>query len=76
MGDDILADWKTERFIVADQTVHGYDNIIIVLCDIKFWNDHYAQLAEWCELYGGRITGMTVELDTHELLSLFLLRWR
>ncbi len=76
MGDDILADWKTERFIIADQTQHGYDDIIIVLCDIKYWNDHYNQLAEWCLLYGGRVSGMTVELDTHEQLSLFCLRWR
>jgi hypothetical protein len=47
-----------------------------VLCDIKYWNDHYNQLAEWCLLYGGRVSGMTVELDTHEQLSLFCLRWR
>ena len=76
MGDDILAAWKTERFIIADQTMHGYDNIIIVLCDIEFWSVYYDQLAQWCKLYGTRMSGMTVELYTQEQLSAFLLRWQ
>lgn len=75
-GVDILADWKTERFIIADQTMHGYDNIIIVLCDIRFWNENYEGLAQWCRDYGGILTGMTVELDTHEQLTAFCLRWK
>ena len=73
---DILADWKTERFIIADQTEYGYDNIIIVLCDITFWDVHYDDLAQWCLDYDATLAGMTVELSNQQQLTAFCLRWR
>jgi hypothetical protein len=75
-GQDIFADWKTERFIIADQTNYGYDNIIIVLCDIKFWSDHIDDLIVWCQEYNAITAGMTVELRSQEQLTAFCLRWR
>jgi hypothetical protein len=75
-AQDIFADWKTERFVVADQTEYGYDNIIIVLCDINFWSDHIDELIVWCRENNAITAGMTVELRLPEQLTAFLLRWR
>ena len=74
-GVDVLADWKTQRFVVADQTVHGYDNVIIVLCDIAYWTDYYDELSIWCNEHNARLAGVTIELHTQEQLTMFLLRW-
>lgn len=72
---DILADWKNQRFVVADNIIIGYSEIVIILCDITFWNNNYNALAEWCDAHGVKLAGMTVELDTQEQLTLFCLRW-
>jgi hypothetical protein len=74
-GKDIFADWKKERFIIADQTDYGYDTIIIVLCDITFWSDHIDDLIFWCRENNAITAGMTVELRSQEQLTLFCLRW-
>ena len=75
VNGDILADWKTEKFIVTDQTDHGYENIIIILCDITYWLDHVDDLVVWCQRHGAKQAGITVELRTQEQLTMFLLRW-
>ena len=72
---DILADWKTQKFIVADRTEHGYDSIIIILCDIWYWTEHIDDLIVWCQKHNAITAGMTVELRTQEQLTMFLLRW-
>ncbi len=72
---DILADWKTQKFIVADRTDHGYNNIIIILCDIWYWTEHIDDLIVWCQKHDAKQAGMTVELRTQEQLTMFLLRW-
>lgn len=73
---DILANWKTSRFIVADSTVTGIESIIIiVLSDFNYWIPHFDALLTWCELYGGTVKGSTVELTTEEQLTMFALRW-
>jgi hypothetical protein len=75
--DDILADWKTQRFIVVDYNIaKNEQSLMVVLTDIAFWSDHVEQVDQWCvDNPGARRTGMTVEFDTSELLTLFVLRW-
>ena len=75
---DILADWKTQRFVVIDYPTE-WDNDVArtaILTDIDFWVEHIDQLDQWCEdNVGAQRTGMTVGFDTPESLLLFTLRW-
>jgi hypothetical protein len=75
---DILADWKTQRFVVIDYPT-VWDNDVArtaILTDIDFWVEHIDQLDQWCkDNSGAQRTGMTVTLDTPEALLLFTLRW-
>jgi hypothetical protein len=75
--DDILADWKTQRFIVVDYNIAKDDlELMVILTDIAFWAEHVEQLDQWCKANPGvHRTGMTVEFDTPEALTLFTLRW-
>ena len=77
MDTDILAHWKTSRFVIApDYIVADLDTLhLIVLSDFGFWSEHVDQLLEWCQTHGAKISGMTVEIPTDELLSMFVLRW-
>jgi hypothetical protein len=75
--DDIFADWKNQRFIVIDYNIAKNEQaLMVVLTDIPFWSEHVKQLDQWCvDNPGARRIGMTVEFDTAELLTLFVLRW-
>jgi hypothetical protein len=46
-----------------------------VLTDFAFWATHQDELDEWCKSNGGTVTGMTVEFEAAEQLTLFTLRW-
>lgn len=74
-GRNILTDWQKQRFVICNQEGQGYPGIIIVLCDITFWNVNFDALFDWCKTYDAKLAGMTVELTTQEQLSLFCLRW-
>ena len=75
MADDIFADWKTNRFIVAGQMLHEYDDHIVVLTDISFWTYEIDNLIEWCNNNKCTQEGMTVRIPTDKLLTMFILRW-
>ena len=75
MADDIFADWKTNRFIVAGQMLHEYDDHIVVLTDFIFWTYEIDNLIEWCNNNKCTQEGMTVRIPTDKLLTMFILRW-
>jgi len=75
MADDIFADWKTNRFIVAGQMLHEYDDHIVVLSDFAFWTLEIDNLIEWCNNNKCTQEGMTVRIPTDKLLTMFILRW-
>lgn len=76
MAEDVLADWKRHRFAVVDARGWGMDtDWIVVLSDISFWAERMWELNAWCEQYGCNSRGMTVEIPTDHLLTLFQLRW-
>ena len=75
MNHDILAEWKTNRFLIADGIFTDQPGILIVLCDITFWTWHYADLNQWCQDHQAHRAGMTVTLSDPEQLSAFCLRW-
>ena len=76
-SDDILADWKKERFIVAERilTADLTDNIVVVMTDYKFWAKYADECIEWCQQYNCEIKGMTIEIPDKDTLLLFRLRW-
>jgi hypothetical protein len=76
MSNDILADWKTNRFIVAESVLHDFENEhLIVLSDYKFWTLEIDNLIEWCNNNDCSQEGMTVRIPTDKLLTMFILRW-
>lgn len=76
MNHDILAEWKTNRFLIADGIFTDQPGILIVLCDITFWTQHYADLNQWCQDHEVQQAGMTVTLSDPEQLTAFCLRWK
>jgi hypothetical protein len=80
MGEDIFADWKKQRFIVGDGYAKQYLDLfpnghLIILTDFKFWTEYLEDLEEWCEQYGVKHSGMTLEIPSDKLLTMFSLRW-
>ena len=74
--DDILAEWKTNRFIIVDDPLTDHPGPLIVLCDVAFWNQNYIDLNQWCQDHQVQLAGMTVALETDQQLTAFCLRWR
>lgn len=76
---DIFHDWKRNRFVLAPK--FAYDtadtNIeqMVILTNVAFWVGEMDNLISWCRENGCRIQGMTVEIPTEELLTVFCLRW-
>jgi hypothetical protein len=84
MTQDIFADWKKSRFIIADDFVakeylneQQIEGTIIVLTDFRFWGqEHVAdELTQWCIDHGCRTQGATVEINSAQSLTAFMLRW-
>lgn len=71
---DIISKWKTNRFVVVPS---GYADKqqIIILTDNQYWSERYAELDAWCEIHGAISVGMTVDIPSDEILTLFCLKW-
>ena len=74
-GDDIFAEWKKRRFVIAEYELLDEPEIIIILTDISFWAKNADELMSWCEQNGGEVAGMTVTFKNYEQLTMFSLRW-
>ena len=76
MSEDIFADWKKNRFIVADSSLTNTEKHIIVLTDLVYWVEHADALVEWCKHNPKAQTqGMTVEISDDKTLTHFILKW-
>lgn len=76
MDEDILADWKQRRFAVVDARSWGMGtDWVVVLSDISFWSQHAVDLKHWCDQHDCQARGLTVEIPTEHLLTLFQLKW-
>lgn len=73
--EDILADWKKNRFIIAPSAIMHEDVHIVVLTDFAFWNSKSDELITWCDQYNCTMQGMTVNIPTDDLLTVFCLQW-
>jgi hypothetical protein len=74
VSDDVFKSWKEERFIVAPSVLCDNEKLI-VLTDVAYWNTHYEELKNWCDLNLSETQGMTVVCPDDETLLLFVLRW-
>jgi hypothetical protein len=76
VSEDIFAEWKRQRFIVAKKYLVLYPSgHLMILTDVNYWSENYQSLIEWCDRYGAEHAGMTVTVPSDELLTIFLLRW-
>ena len=77
MNEDILADWKINRFIIADSVLHEDPGHLIILTDYKFWGaeETVDKLLAWCFKNKCKMQGMTLILPTDKLLTMFILEW-
>lgn len=75
MSEDILANWKTKKFILADSSLIDEEGFIIILTDVKYWAENIDELILWCKSNGGTVRGMSVSFDSEKQLLLFTLRW-
>ena len=87
---DIFAEWKKQRFIIADEELVGsyrsptedlFFNsnknfkYLVIMTDVEFWSTHADECISWCHQYNCNIQGMTIEIPTDEMLTLFTLKW-
>ena len=74
---DIFEQWRKERFIVVPKQLLDEDEILIVLTDVGFWLEYSGELYKWCEERSDstNISGMTIVLNSEELLTEFILKW-
>lgn len=76
LSEDILEDWKRNRFILASKDLTETENHLIVLTDLAYWVEHADDLVEWCEKNPKAQTqGMTVEIKDDKTLTHFILKW-
>ncbi len=76
MTEDVLAEWKRNRFIVADYALTDTAKHLIVLTDIKFWAENADHLTDWCKKNPrAKVQGMTVEITDDRTLTHFIMRW-
>lgn len=75
ISEDIFAEWKQRRFVLADKSLHEDEGQLIILTDFQFWAEHIEQLLEWCRENGGEVNGSTVLFRNDEEVTAFVLRW-
>ena len=76
MANDVMAEFKHSRFVVAP--AHLLENPgehVVILSDFRYWNDHYDELESWVKQHGGYIKGMGLTLPNAHTLTAFCLRW-
>jgi hypothetical protein len=73
--DDVLSDWKNQKFVIADSSLNDNPGYLIILADFGFWVTHMQNLENWCKDNDGKIQGMTLNLPTEQSLAAFLLKW-
>ena len=76
MTNDIFADWKTNRFVVAGPELHEFPGChMIIMTDFSYWSFYSDDCIAWCFENNCTIQGMTILIPSDELLTAFYLRW-
>lgn len=76
MANDIMAEFKNSRFVVAPaDLLENPGEHVVILSDYNFWNDHYDELQDWVKQNNGFVQGMGLILPDAQTLTAFCLRW-
>ena len=76
MVDDVMAEFKNRRFVVAPaELLENPSEHVVILSDFEYWNNHYDELKTWVEQNNGFIQGMGLILPDAQTLTTFCLRW-
>lgn len=76
MADDVMAEFKNRRFVVAPaDLLENPGEHVVILSDFEYWNDHYDELQDWVKQNNGFIQGMGLTLPDAPTLTAFCLRW-
>ena len=75
MSNDVFAEWKQNRFIIAPRELVDDGVHLIVLTDYRYWAQHTDELAAWCQERDSVTQGMTVVIKDEATLTEFVLRW-
>ena len=76
MVNDIMAEFKNRRFVVAPaDLLENPGEHVVILSDFEYWNDHYDELQDWVKQNNGFIQGMGLTLPDARTLTAFCLRW-
>ena len=75
MSDDVFAEWKQNRFIIAPRELVDDGVYLIVLTDYRYWSLHTDELSAWCQARDSVTQGMTVVIKDEATLTEFVLRW-
>ena len=68
-----MADWKKNRFIIADPELA--DALLVILTDSKYWSEHIGELINWCADNNAKTEGLTVVFGDEMTLTQFVLKW-
>ena len=76
MSGDILAEWKTNRYVIAGPDLHDFKGQhLIIMTDFSYWSFYADDCIKWCHENECEISGMTILIPTDSLLTAFVLRW-
>ncbi len=76
MANDVMAEFKNRRFVVAPaELLEKPGEHVVILSDFEYWNNHYDELKTWVEQNNGFIQGMGLILPDAQTLTAFCLRW-
>lgn len=75
ISEDIFAEWKKSRFILAHPYLHNEKGQLVILTDFSYWSEHIEELMEWCQDNGGEVNGSTVLFRNDKEVTTFVLRW-
>lgn len=76
MANDVMAEFKNRRFVVAPaDLLENPGEHVVILSDFEYWNDHYNELQDWVKQNNGFIQGMGLTLPDAPTLTAFCLRW-
>ena len=49
MSGDILADWKTNRYVIAGPDLHDFKGQhLIIMTDFSYWSFYADDCIKWC----------------------------
>ncbi len=78
---DVMKPFKENKFVVFDHSDELFEfddtkyKYRVIFGDISYWHDHHDNIKDWCRQNECRLVGISIDIPTDDLLTLFRLRW-